>query len=148
MNLSWFLRVKKALELIDEGFDPAIITNIIEIQLLTSFGVRPRLESCVICQNTERLFDYSESYGGLLCQQHWHLDPHRLHLDQRTVYYLRLLSVVDLERLNSIKVKDQTKANLRKTLDEIYEHQVGIYVPAKKFLDQMSSWDQFFKDNK
>lgn len=148
VNLSWFLRVKKALELIDEGFDPAIITNIIEIQLLTSFGVRPRLESCVICQNTERLFDYSESYGGLLCQQHWHLDPHRLHLDQRTVYYLRLLSVVDLERLNSIKVKDQTKTNLRKTLDEIYEHQVGIYVPAKKFLDQMSSWDQFFKDNK
>ena len=73
---------------------------------------------------------------------------HRLHLDQRTVYYLRLLSVVDLERLNSIKVKDQTKANLRRTLDEIYEHQVGIYVPAKKFLDQMASWDQFFKDNK
>ncbi|HAB48898.1 MAG TPA: DNA repair protein RecO, partial [Lactobacillus sp.] len=40
-----------------------------------------------------------------------------------------------------------TKANLRRTLDEIYEHQVGIYVPAKKFLDQMASWDQFFKDN-
>ncbi len=66
--------------------------------------------------------------------------PASVALDQRTVYYLRLLSVVDLERLNSIKVKDQTKANLRRTLDEIYEHQVGIYVPAKKFLDQMASW--------
>ena len=140
INLGWFLRVRKALELIDDGFDPAIITNIIEIQLLASFGVRPQLESCVVCQNTTRAFDYSESYGGLLCQAHWHLDPHRLHLDQRTVYYLRLLSVVELGRLNSIKVKDQTKANLRRTLDEIYEHQVGIYVPAKKFLDQMASW--------
>ncbi len=66
VNLGWFLRVKKALELIDDGFDPAIITNIIEIQLLASFGVRPQLESCVICQNTTRAFDYSESYGGLI----------------------------------------------------------------------------------
>ncbi len=110
--------------------------------------MRPQLESCVICQNTTRAFDYSESYGGLLCQAHWHLDPYRLHLDKRTVYYLRLLSVVDLNRLNSIKVKEQTKINLRKALDTIYEHQVGIYVPAKQFLDQMSSWDQTLKTDK
>ncbi len=83
-----------------------------------------------------------------MCQAHWHLDPYRLHLDKRTVYYLRLLSVVDLNRLNSIKVKEQTKINLRKALDTIYEHQVGIYVPAKQFLDQMSSWDQTLKTDK
>lgn len=141
----WFLKVQKALELIDEGFEPAIITNIIEIQLLQYFGVKPHLESCTVCQRTDLAFDYSESYGGLLCQAHWHLDPNRLGLDQRTIYYLRLFSVLDLYKLNSIKVKEQTKMALRQTIDEIYNSQVGIYVPAKKFLDQMSTWDQVLK---
>lgn len=137
----WFLKLRQALELIDAHFDPAIITNIIEIQLMTEFGVRPHLEDCVVCQRSDGPFDYSENYGGLLCQKHFHLDPHRLHLDQRTVYYLRLFSVVDLSRLSSIKVRPETKTMLRKTLDEIYQSQVGIYVPAKKFLDQMAAWD-------
>lgn len=137
----WFLKLRQALELLDAQFDPAIITNIIELQLLTEFGVRPHLEDCVICHRSNGLFDYSESYGGLLCQEHFHLDPHRLHLDQRTIYYLRLFSVIDLGRLNSIKVRQETKEMLRKTLDEIYQSQVGIYVPAKKFLDQMAKWD-------
>ncbi len=53
--------------------------------------------------------------GGLLCQAHWHLDPYRLHLDKRTVYYLRLLSVVDLNRLNSIKVKGTDKDQFKKS---------------------------------
>ena len=69
MNLGWFLRVKKALELIDDGFDPAIITNIIEIQLLASFGVRPQLESCVICQNTTRALIIQKVMGAY-CVRH------------------------------------------------------------------------------
>ena len=69
VNLGWFLRVKKALELIDDGFDPAIITNIIEIQLLASFGVRPQLESCVICQNTTRALIIQKVMGAY-CVRH------------------------------------------------------------------------------
>ncbi|GKS80470.1 DNA repair protein RecO [Ligilactobacillus pabuli] len=141
----WFTKIFTAINLIDEGLDPAIITNIIEIQLLETFGVKPSLESCVICQNTQAPFDFSETYGGILCQRHWHLDPHRLHLDQRTVYYLRLFSVVDLTQLHSIKVKESTKKALRKTLDAIYSDQVGVFVKAKKFLDQMSGWEQLLK---
>lgn len=100
----------------------------------------PNLRTCVICQQATGSFDYSESYGGLLCEKHWYLDPHRLHLDQRTIYFLRLFSAVDLSKINSIELEAKTKVNLRKTLDEIYRQQVGVYVKAKRFLDQMAKW--------
>lgn len=142
----WFTKIASALSLIDQEFDPAIIANIIEVQLLDVFGVKPYMESCVVCHEIQGVFDFSEAYGGLLCQRHWYLDIDRLHLDQRTVYYLRLFSALDLSQLHSIKVKAATKKKLRQTLDTIYSDQVGVYVKAKKFLDQMGSWDQILKE--
>ncbi|MDN5952095.1 MAG: DNA repair protein RecO, partial [Loigolactobacillus coryniformis] len=67
----WYEQTDLALRYIDDGFDPQIITNIMEVQLLQIFGVAPRLESCVVCQRTDLPLDYSQRYGGLLCQQHW-----------------------------------------------------------------------------
>lgn len=141
----WVTKLFTAINLIDEGFDAAIITNIVEVQLLECFGVQPSLESCVICHNTQGPFDFSETYGGILCQRHWHMDPHRSHLDQRTIYYLRLFSVIDLTQLNSINVKTATKQHLRQTIDMLYNDQVGVFIKAKKFIDQMASWDQLLK---
>lgn len=141
----WFSQLATAIQLIDEGYDASIITNIVEVKLLGCFGVQPDWHACVVCGKSDSAFDYSEIYGGLLCQIHWHLDEHRLHLDQRTIYLLRQFSVLDLTKLNSIKVKDSTKRNLRRTLDEIYNSQVGVYVKAKKFIDQMGSWDRLLK---
>lgn len=142
----WFLQMQTAMRLIDEGYDAAIITNVIEVKLLGCFGVQPNWRACVICGRSDLAFDYSESYGGLLCQNHWRLDEHRLHLDQRTIYFLRQFSVLDLTKINSIKMKDSTKRNLRRTLDEIYNSQVGVYVKAKKFIDQMGSWEKLLKN--
>lgn len=136
----WFPQIKMALTLIDQGLDPAIITNIIEVRLLGCFGVQPNWQSCVICGEEKLPFDYSESYGGLLCQKHFYLDKNRLHLDQRTIYLLRQFSITDLTKLNSIRVKESTKNKLRQTLDEIYNSQVGVFIKAKKFLDEMNSW--------
>ena len=69
----WFTQLATALQLIDEGYDPAIITNIIEVKLLGCFGVQPNWQACAVCGRDDLPFDYSEMYGGLLCQEHWHL---------------------------------------------------------------------------
>ncbi|SMS14183.1 DNA repair protein RecO [Levilactobacillus zymae] len=136
----WYHRVYRALELIDEGQNPAIVTNIMEIQLMPAFGVAPQLQGCAICGRTDLPFDYSESYGGLLCQQHWAADLHRLHLSPRTVYYLRQFSVIDLDKVHQIKVKPSTEHALRQLMDEIYASQIGVHPKSKRFLDQMQSW--------
>ncbi|MCD2255816.1 DNA repair protein RecO [Agrilactobacillus fermenti] len=136
----WFDKSLMALSLIDDALDPEIITHIVEVQLLRNFGVQPHLESCVICQRTDRPYDYSETYGGLLCDQHWHLDTHRFHASQRAIYFLRLFSAISLERINSIKIKATTKSELKRIIDQIYSDTVGIYLKSKQFIDDMDQW--------
>lgn len=137
----WYDKLQTGMGLIDQGLDAAVIANIFEVQLLPAFGVQPELRGCVICGESKPPLDYSESYGGLLCPRHYHMDPRRLHLDQRTVFYLRQFSVLDLATLNSITVKTETKKHLRRFLDQIYNDTVGVHPKSKRFIDQMNEWE-------
>ncbi|WP_283678795.1 DNA repair protein RecO [Lentilactobacillus sp. Marseille-Q4993] len=136
----WYSKLLTGLKLIDSGYDSEIITNIFEVQLLSSFGVEPDWRDCAVCHRTDLPFDYSEAYGGLLCSNHWQLDRYRMHLPAKTIYLLRLFSVVDLNKLGTIDVSDDTKKNLRLVIDKIYSETVGIYPKSKKFLDQLGKF--------
>lgn len=145
---NWYQNALTAMKQVDDGADEQIISNIIEVQLLPAFGVAPHWDDCVICNRTDLPMDYSSQYGGLLCQNHYHLDQHRYHLDQRTVYYLRQFSVLKLDRVATINVRDETKTKLRAVLDQLYEENVGLHLKSKHFIDQMSSWADKLKQSR
>lgn len=138
---AWYQQVARALELINDGRDPQIITNVLEVQLLGRFGVAPQWQHCVVCNRTTGPFDYSEAYGGLLCADHWELDPHRLHLGSKTVSYLQLFATLNLQQVDQVNVNSLVKRNLRWALDKIYNDQVGLALKSKHFIDSMNSWD-------
>ncbi|WP_423493734.1 DNA repair protein RecO [Lacticaseibacillus paracasei] len=143
----WFNQIKQALYLIDSGLDPQIIANVIEVQVLKEYGVEPNWRGCVIDGRADLPLDFSESYGGLLCQNHWDKDPHRLHASPRAIFYLRRFSTLDLNKVERIKVKPDTKAELRRILDVIYTDMVGVTPKAKRFLDQMQQWQDRLPDD-
>ena len=142
----WFKQIKQALHLIDTGFDPQIIANVVEVQMLKAYGVEPNWRGCVIDGRTDLPLDFSESYGGLLCQQHWDKDPHRLHASPRAIFYLRRFSTLDLSQVKRIDVKPATKAELKRILDVIYADMVGVTPKAKRFIDQMNQWQDRLPD--
>ena len=141
----WFNQVAAALDLINSGLDEQVIANVIETQLLVSFGVAPTWDRCVICGRDDLPLDFSEQYGGMLCRNHWHLDERRLHLDQRTVYYLQRFSTLNLQKLNSIKINSTTKRRLQFVLDSLYDNEVGLNLKSKKFIRQMGQWEEKLK---
>lgn len=141
----WFNQVAAALELINSGLDEQVIANVIETQLLVRFGVAPTWDRCVICGRDDLPLDFSEQYGGMLCRNHWHLDKRRLHLDQRTVYYLQRFSTLNLQKLNSIKINSTTKRRLQFVLDSLYDNEVGLNLKSKKFIRQMGQWEEKLK---
>ena len=143
----WFNQIKQALYLIDSGLDPQIIANVIEVQMLKEYGVEPNWRGCVIDGRADLPLDISESYGGLLCQNHWDKDPHRLHASPRVIFYLRRFSTLDLGKVERINVKPDTKAELRRILDVIYTDMVGVTPKAKRFLDQMHQWQDRLPDD-
>ena len=141
----WFNQVAAALDLINSGLDEQVIANVIETQLLVRFGVAPTWDRCVICGRDDLPLDFSEQYGGMLCRNHWHLDERRLHLDQRTVYYLQRFSTLNLQKLNSIKINSTTKRRLQFVLDSLYDNEVGLNLKSKKSIRQMGQWEEKLK---
>ncbi|MCI2172100.1 DNA repair protein RecO [Schleiferilactobacillus perolens] len=141
----WYDIGKAVLLGMDRGLDPAILANIVEIQLLPAFGVAPQLRVCAICGRDDRPMDYSEGAGGLICNRHWAQEPYRFHASAKAIYYLRRFSVVNINQVQSINVNVQTKAELRTIIDRIYSDTVGTYPRSKRFIDSLGQWNQDFK---
>jgi len=50
-----------------------------------------------------------------------------------------------LDVLESVNLSEKTSIKIKRALDVIYDDQVGLYVPAKKFLNEMTSFDFAFE---
>ncbi|WP_295731567.1 DNA repair protein RecO [uncultured Limosilactobacillus sp.] len=143
---AWYDQILAALKLINDHQDPQVVANVLEVQLLGRFGVMPEWRHCVVCGKTQKLMDYSEADGGLLCVNHWDHDPHRLHLDSKTINYLRFFATLNLQKVDQIQVDKLVKRNLRWALDKIYGDQVGLRLKSKRFIDQMGEWTTELKN--
>jgi DNA repair protein RecO (recombination protein O) len=137
---SWFERVNRALVLIDAGNDAEIVTDLIQIQLLNSFGISVTWDRCVICGRNDLPLDFSEQYSGMLCQQHFENDTHRWHLNPKSARILGILSAVSIFQLGQISISAETKAEIWSLTDRIYKEQVGINLKSRSFIDQMKDW--------
>jgi len=135
----------KTLELMDEGLDYEILTNIFEIQILDRFGVQLNFHDCVFCHRVGLAFDFSHRYSGLLCPEHYEKDLYRSHLDPNIPYLLNQFQTLHFDSLKTISVKPDMKQKLRKFIDEVYEDYIGLRLKSKKFIDNLDHWGQVMK---
>lgn len=142
-----FAFLEKTLELMEEGLDEAILTNIFEIQVLERFGVLLNFHECVHCHRVGLPFDFSYKYSGLLCPDHYDLDERRSHLDPNVLYLVDRFQSLSFEELRSISVKPEMKQKLRRFIDELYENYVGLHLKSKKFIDDLASWGDIMKQD-
>ena len=77
-TLLLFAFLQKTLELMEEGLDYQVLTNIFEIQILTRFGISLNFNECVFCHRVGQAFDFSFKYGACLCPEHYHEDEKTL----------------------------------------------------------------------
>lgn len=127
-----------ALQKINEGTDPEMITQMVQMKLLVAYGVEPELRQCVICGQKQGEFDYSIKQGGILCKRHFVIDPARLHLTPKETAVLRTITLLPFERLGKIKINSAIKQNTRKAIDRIYQETVDLNLKTKKFLDELN----------
>lgn len=126
-----------AIHKINEGVDPEIITQIVQMQLLTAFGVQPELRHCLICKKEPGRFDYSIKLGGVICSDHFNDVQSRLYLKPKQTALLRTMGLVPIERLGKISLQSETKLATRKAIDRIYGETIDLNLKTKKFLDEM-----------
>ncbi|MCC5889334.1 MAG: DNA repair protein RecO [Alkalibacterium sp.] len=145
VDVNLFHQLISGLEAIETDRDPEIIMAIFEIRFLAYFGVMPELRGCVRCGLTEGPFDYSSKFHGLLCPQHFHEDERRFHASPRAIHFIRLFSVVTFDKINTISLKKETKEDIRRVIDQLYDEMVGLNLKSKRFINNMHQWENMLK---
>lgn len=137
----------KTLELMEEGLDYELLTNIFEIQILERFGVQLNFHDCSFCHRVGQPFDFSFTYSGLLCPEHYDKDPRRSHLNPNVPYLINLFQSLSFDELGKLSLKPKIKGEIRHFIDTIYDTYVGIQLKPKKFIDELTQWGSIFNDN-
>lgn len=119
---------------IEEGFDPMVITNILELKYLSFLGVSPKLNGCVICEN-EKVVTVSSDKGGFVCKDHALND---YIVSDKTIKLIRLLEYVDISKISKLGVSDEVKKEINNFIDDYYDRYTGLYLKSKTFLKSMS----------
>ena len=141
-----FAFLQKTLELMNNGLDYEVLTNIFEIQILSRFGVSLNFHDCVFCHRTGLPFDFSFKYSGVLCPEHYHQDERRCHLNPNLPFLLDQFQAVRFSELETISLKPDIKKQLRDFIDLLYDEYVGIHLKSKKFIDSLGDWGSILKD--
>ncbi len=121
---------------IDEGFNPMVITNIIELKYLDYLGVMPNLDSCSICGAKTGIVTLSSSAGGYLCKNCIRHNEHNV--SNKAIKLIRLFYYVDISKIDKLEIKESLEREINTFLDEYYEMYTGLYLKSKEFIKNLN----------
>lgn len=116
---------------IEEGLDPIVLTNILEIKYLNELGVLFNLDECIMCGNKTNIVTISSDKGGYICENC--LTDERI-VNKKVIQLLRMYYYVDIKSIANLKIEKSIKDEINLFLDDYYDRYTGLYLNSKKFL--------------
>lgn len=138
-NTYLFDLFEKLLQYLNDGYDAEIILNIFELKILSILGIAPELGRCICCGECEGNFKFSTKEGGLICHRCNEQDDYALSISTNAAKIMRMLSLIEINRLGNISISEHTKLEMRELIDHYFEKNSGLHLRSKKFLKQMES---------
>lgn len=133
-NPNIFSDLISALIKIDEGFDPLVIMNILELKYLDYLGVMPVIDKCALCGRKTGIVTLSSYRGGYVCD---HCDTNEVKVSDKTIKLIRMFYYVDIAKITKLDVSDQSKLEINKFLDDYYDRYTGLFLKSKKFIKNL-----------
>lgn len=131
-NKNIFNILVNALIKIDDGLSPELISNIVEINLLSYLGVSIELNNCVNCGNSDGLLTIDLASGGVICKNCYH-DGYVM--NDRALHLMQLLKNINIEKLEKLEITDEDIfKEIDKFIYEYYSIYTGIYIKKKENL--------------
>lgn len=116
---------------IEEGFDPIVITNILELKYLKYLGVAPILDCCSVCGSTTSIATISSEKGGYVCKNCY---SNETIVSEKTLKLIRMFNYVDISKISKIDIAYNEKKQIDNFLNQYYEQYTGIYLKTKKYI--------------
>lgn len=131
-----FELLRDSLIKIEEGLNPIVITNILELKLLDYLGVRPSIDCCSMCGDNKDIVTLSSSAGGYLCRNCF---SHQELVSDKTVKIIRLYYYVDIKNISKLDVSVEVIKEINRFLDDYYERYTGLYLKSKDFIRKINA---------
>lgn len=120
----------------EEGLDPLVLTNILEIKMLDYLGSKIELDRCVICGSDKGILTFSNKNGGFVCKNCY---TNEFIYDNKVVIMMRMYYYVDIKSITSLNIGDSTKKSINDILTHYYDDYTGLYLKSKKFLEEIQT---------
>ncbi len=127
--------LKSTILKIEEGLNPEVMTNILELKMLDYLGVKIDLDRCIKCGTTKDIITISGDAGGYLCKN---CRTNELIYGEKTIKMFRLYYYVDIDSVSDLKISDEVIDNINSILTDYYDRFTGLYLKSKEFLKEVA----------
>lgn len=122
---------KNTLLKIEDGLDPMVMTNILEVKLLDYLGVGLNLTNCTICGNKKDIVTLSSERGGLICKNCYHGE--RI-IPLSIIKVINMYYLVEIKSISKLSLKNDIIHEINNFLNNYYDDYTGLYLKSKSFL--------------
>ncbi len=119
---------------INDGLDPIIMCNILEIKFLDYLGVGLNLDACIGCGSTTNIITIDGDRGGYICQKCF---QDEIIVEPKTIELLRMYYYVEIKSISKLKISEKIKDEINRFLDTYYDRYTGLYLKSKNFLKKL-----------
>ena len=131
---------------INEGLNPLIITNVLELKYLDYLGSPINFNKCVKCGNNKNIITISASEGGYICKDCY---SNEIIYDNKVVKMLKMYYLVDIKTIKELNISDNVvnsindicedtyKCARNDFITDYYDTYTGIYIKSKEFLKRI-----------
>lgn len=119
---------------LNEGLDPIVLTNILEIKYLEYLGVLFNLDSCVLCGSKTNIATIDGDKGGYVCLN---CLTNEVVVDPKVIKMIRMYYYVNVKSIKEIKVEEKVRDTINEFLDVYYDRYTGLFLNSKGFLKKL-----------
>lgn len=119
---------------IDDGLNPMVMTNILELKYLDYLGVGFDFNTCCKCGKKSNIVTIDPDAGGYICKNCY---TNEIIYDSKTLKMLRMYYLVDIKSISELKISDNVVKNINYFVNTYYDRYTGLYLKSKKFLNEL-----------
>ena len=120
----------------NEGLDPLIITNIIELKYLPYLGVGISLNESAKSGRKNDIVSIDGDAGALICKNCY---TNELIVDIKTIKLIRAYYLIDISSITKIDISNKVKQEINLFIEKYYDRYTGLYLKSKEFLKKLTN---------
>lgn len=122
---------------INAGFNPFVLTNILEVKYLSYLGVGMNLDGCSRCGSQKNIVTIDGDAGGLICKNCYQNE--RL-VKPKSIQLLRIYEQISIPSISKLDVDSFSAKEINEFLNIYYNRYTGMYLQSKDFLKKISNF--------